>query len=105
MALACSSSQRTIPPHAPRTVFCVAVLGNGLVNGGIGLAAGVGLDVHMRRSEELPGPVDGEAFDLVHDLAAAVVALAGIALGVLVREQRPERLQDGRAGEVLRGNE
>ena len=45
--------------------------------------------------------VDGELLDLVHDLAAAVVALAGIALGVLVGERRAHRLDHRAAGEVL----
>ena len=47
------------------------------------------------------GALDGELLDLVHDLAAAVVALAGQALGVLVREHRADGLEHGRPGEVL----
>ena len=45
--------------------------------------------------------VDRELLDLVDDLAAAVVALAGIALGVLVRRHRADGLEDARPGEVL----
>ena len=42
--------------------------------------------------------------DHVDELAAAVVALAGIALGVLVGEDGPDRLQDRLGDEVLRGD-
>ena len=42
------------------------------------------------------------SLDLVDDLAAAVVALARVALGVLVRRHRADRLEHGRPGEVLR---
>ena len=47
------------------------------------------------------GALDRELLDLVDDLAAAVVALAGQALGVLVREHRADGLEHGRPGEVL----
>ena len=39
--------------------------------------------------------LDRELFDDVHELAAAVVALARIAFGVLVREDRAGGLEDG----------
>ena len=45
--------------------------------------------------------VDRELLDLVHDLAAAVVPLARIALGVLVGERRAHRLEHRAADEVL----
>src|SRR4029079_19235403 len=40
--------------------------------------------------------------DTIHDLAAAVVPPSGIPFGVLVREDRSGRLEDGLADEVLR---
>ncbi len=49
--------------------------------------------------------VDGEALGHVHELAAAVVALAGIALGVLVGEDAARRLQHGAADEVFRSDQ
>ena len=52
-----------------------------------------------------PRTVDRELLDLVDDLAAAVVAPAGIALGVLVRRHRPDRLEHRRPREVLRGDQ
>ena len=91
---------REVHPHHP-----VPDLADRLVDGGVGLAAGVRLHVHVGRPEELSRAVLGEGLDLVHDLAAAVVAPAGVSLGVLVGEQGPERLQDRRAGEVLARDE
>ena len=67
--------------------------------------AGVRLDVGVLGAEERLGAVAGEVLDLVDDLAAAVVALAGNALGVLVVEPRAERLEHRDRGEVLRGDE
>src|SRR5690606_27422383 len=46
-----------------------------------------------------------EVLGLVHELAPAVVALSGEALGVLVRERAAHRLQHGRRDEVLGGDE
>src|SRR4029077_3294289 len=57
------------------------------------------------RREELLEPVDGQLLDLINHLAPAVVPLPGIALGVLVGERRPHRVDDGAAGEVLAGDE
>src|SRR5579872_810822 len=65
----------------------------------------MGLDVRVLGPEELLGPVDRELLDLVDHLAAAVVAAARIALGVLVGGNRPDGLENGRPGEVLRGDE
>src|SRR5207244_4665382 len=46
-------------------------------------------------------PLDGKRFDSIDVLAAAVVALAWVALGVLVVKERAERLEHRRAGDVL----
>ena len=45
--------------------------------------------------------IDRQLLDLVHDLAAAVVALSRQALGVLVGERRAHRLEHRRRDEVL----
>jgi hypothetical protein len=52
----------------------------------VGLRAGVGLDVGEAGVEQLLHPVDRQLLGHVDELAAAVVALAGVALGVLVGE-------------------
>ena len=48
------------------------------------LGARMRLNVGVDGAEELLHAVDRDGLDLVDELAAAVVALAGIALGVLV---------------------
>ena len=75
------------------------------VHGDIGLGAGVGLDVGVLGAEELFRPLDGEGLDLVHVLASAVVARAGIALGVLVGQMAAHGLHDGGRHKVLRGDQ
>jgi hypothetical protein len=65
----------------------------------------VGLHVRVLGTEKLLRAVDRRLLDLVHDLAAAVVAPARVALGVLVRRHRPNRLEDRGPGEVLGGDQ
>jgi hypothetical protein len=67
----------------------------------VGLGARVRLDVGMVRPEQRLRPIDGQALDHVRELAAAVVPPAGIAFGVLVREDRSRRFKHGIADEVL----
>ena len=67
--------------------------------------AGVRLDVGMVGAEELFGAVAGQVLDDVGVLASAVVALAGIALGVLVGEDRAGGFKHGLADKVFRGDE
>ena len=63
------------------------------------------LHVGVLGAEDLLAAVDGELLDLVDDVAAAVVARARRALGVLVGEHRAGRLEHRAAGEVLAGDE
>jgi hypothetical protein len=60
----------------------------------------VGLDVDVVGAEEFLRAVDGEGLDGVHVLTAAVVALAGVALGVLVRHDASLGLHH-RLGDVV----
>ena len=83
----------------------VAGLEHGQVHGHVRLGAGVRLDVRVLGAEQLLRPIDRSLLDLVHDLAAAVVAAARVPLGVLVRRNRPDRLEHGRPGEVLGGDQ
>ena len=80
----------------------VAGLQQRVVDGGVGLRAGVRLDVGVLGAEQRLGAVDGELLDDVDVLAAAVVALARVALGVLVGEDGALRLEDRLRDEVLR---
>ena len=54
--------------------------------------------------KELFGAGSGEVFDDVGVLAAAVVALAGVAFGVFVGEYGACGFEDGAADEVFRGD-
>ena len=75
------------------------------VDGGVGLRTGMGLDVGVVGLEQLLGAVDGQLFGDVHELAAAVIALARIALGILVGQHRTLGFEHARAGVVFRGDQ
>ena len=87
---------REVHPHER-----VARLDEAEIDGHVGLRAGMGLHVRIRRAKELFHPVPREVLGHVHEFAAAVVPLAGVSLGVLVRQGRTERLEHGAAHEVL----
>ncbi len=69
------------------------------------LRAGMRLHVGRLGAEERLHPVEREPLGDVDALAAAVIALAGIALGVLVGEHRALRLEHGPAHVVLGGDQ
>ena len=75
------------------------------VGGLIGLRTGVGLHVGVLGVEELFGAVAGEVLDDVGEFAAAVVALAGVAFGVLVGEDAAGGFEDGFGGEIFAGDQ
>ena len=79
----------------------VAGLQDREVDGHVRLRPGVRLDVRVLGAEERLRAVDRELLDLVDDLAAAVVAAARIALGVLVRRHAADGLEHRRPREVL----
>src|SRR5690606_7829541 len=80
----------------------IAVVEQGEVGGHVRLRPRVGLYVGVLGVEKLLGAGDGQVFYEVHILAAAVVALAGIAFGVFVGEIRASSLEDGFAGVIFR---
>src|SRR5262249_56793370 len=71
------------------------------VDGHVRLRARVRLDVGVLRGEERLRPVDRELLDLVDELTAAVIALPGIALGVLVGQDGSLRFAYGARNPVL----
>ena len=94
------------PPWSRRMARTVSPgLEQGLVDGQVGGGPGVGLHVGVLGAEQGLGPLAGQVLDLVDDLVPAVVPAARIALGVLVGEHRAGGGQDGRRGEVLRGDQ
>src|SRR2546427_601775 len=57
------------------------------------------------RSKSMIRAIEGRLLDDVGPFAAAVITLAGIALGVLVRKHRAHRFEYGFADEVLAGDQ
>ena len=85
-----------------------ALVSTGLQLGGAligGIGAGMGLDVGVLCTEQLAGALDGDVLHLIHIGTAAVVALAGQALGVLVGEDAAHSGHDGGRDDVLAGDE
>ena len=80
----------------------VALLEGRHVDGHVGLRARVRLDVGVLGREEGLRAVDREPLDLVDELASSVVALARVALGVLVGQDRALRFAHGPGDPVLR---
>ena len=76
-----------------------------LENGEIRLRAGMRLHIGVACMKQFFSAVDRQLFGHIHMLAAAVVALAGVTLGVLVGEHRTLRHQHARAGVIFRGNQ
>lgn len=92
---------RQIEPHDP-----IVGLEHGRVRREVGRAARVGLHIDAPpggvQSVCLEGAAAAEVLDLVDVLVAAIVAVAGHALGVLVGEGAAQGLDHREGGEVLR---
>ncbi len=80
---------------------CSSAEEHGLVH----LAAGVRLHVGEVAAEELLGALDRQFLGDVDELAAAIVALARIALGILVGHDRALRFEHGAGDDVFRGDQ
>lgn len=82
----------------------VARLDERLVDGCIGLCAGVGLHVDVFGTEQALGAFAGDGFDLVDLLAAAVVAASRIAFGILVSQHGALSLKHCTRHEIFGGD-
>ena len=80
----------------------VAGLKQGEEDRQVGVGAGVGLDVGKVAAEQLAGPLAGQLLGDVHGVAAAVIPLAGIALGVFIGQAGALRQHHRLADDVLR---
>ena len=69
------------------------------------LAAGIGLHIGEIAGKQLLGALDRQFLGDVDEFAAAIVALARIALGILVGHDRALRLKHGPRNDVLRGDQ
>ena len=83
----------------------IAWFGQREVGSHVRLAAGVGLHVDVVAAEQLLGALDGKVFGDVDEFAAAVVPLARITFGVLMRENASLRFPNGGRDEVFGGDE
>ena len=83
----------------------VARLQHGGIGFHVGLRSGMRLHVGVLRAKQLLGAVARQVLDDVGKLAAAVVALARISLGIFVREHRAGGFEHGLADEVLGGDQ
>ncbi len=83
----------------------VAGLDDGCVRRHVRGRAGVRLHVGVLGAEQLLGAVARQVLDHIGELASPVIALAGIAFGILVGEDRARRLQHGFAHKVFRGDQ
>ena len=71
----------------------------------VGLGARMGLHVSVVAIEQGLDPLDGQPLGHIDVFAAAVIALAGVAFGVLVGEHRALGFHHQRAGIVFRGDQ
>ena len=102
-----------VDPHAVREVPAVGQrqakdgvtrFDQRLHGSGVGLCARVRLDIGEAGAEQRLDPLDGQLFDDVDELAAAVVPTSRIALRVLVRQHAALGFHGGDGGEVLAGD-
>ncbi len=83
----------------------VAGLDQRLEDALVGLGTGVRLDVSEGAVEKLLRPVNCQVLGHVDELAAAVVALARVAFGILVGHHRALRLHHGAGDDVFAGDQ
>src|SRR5213594_3271702 len=83
----------------------VSVLNRSKIDRHVCLRATVWLHVSMIGFEKFFGAIDRGLFDDVGPFATAVITFAGIAFGILVREDGAHSLQHGFADTVLAGDQ
>jgi hypothetical protein len=83
----------------------IAQLQQGKIHGKVCLCAGMGLDVGVLCPKQLAGAPDGNVLYLVHIDAAAVVALAGQTLGVLIGQDAAHSRHHSGRNDVLAGDQ
>ena len=83
----------------------IAQFQQGKIHGKVSLCAGMGLHVGVFCPKQLAGAPDGNVLHLVHIDAAAVVALAGQTLGVLVGQHAAHGCHHGGRNDVLAGDQ
>ena len=69
------------------------------------LRPGIRLHIGKPTAKQAAGTLDCERFGDVDELASAIIAPSGIALGVFVGHHRALRLENGAGDDILRGDE
>ena len=80
----------------------IAVLKRRHQHSHVRLSSGMRLNIRVLSSEHLFRPVDRGLFDNICEFASAVITLARITFGILVRKNRAHRLQHGFGNKILR---
>ena len=75
------------------------------IDGQVGLCAGVGLHVCILGTKQLAGTVNGNLLDLIHKLAAAVIAVTGITLGIFVGQYAAHSGHNGGGNNIFAGDQ
>ena len=75
------------------------------INGHVRLCAGMRLDIGTFCAEQLLGALNGNLFNDIDILAAAIIALARIALRIFVGQYTAHGSHHGRGNEVFGGNQ
>ena len=83
----------------------VAQFQQGKIDRKVGLCAGMGLHVGVFCPKQSAGAVNGDLLNLVHKLAAAVIAVTGIALCVFVGQHAAHRRHNSGGNDVFTGNQ
>ena len=83
----------------------IARLGQRQEHALIGLRAGMRLHIGETAAEQALGAVDGQIFGDVDILAAAVIALARIAFGIFIGEDRARRFENGAGDDIFGGDQ
>ncbi|MNV59091.1 hypothetical protein D3C71_1514930 [compost metagenome] len=83
----------------------IARIEGGQIHGHIRLRAGMRLHIDVVCSEQLLRTVAGKILNDVDILTAAVVALAGIAFGIFIREDGAHSFHNGFTDDILRSDQ
>ena len=75
------------------------------LNSHIGLCTGVGLHIGKFCTKQLLGALDTQAFQFIHEVAAAIVALAGQALSIFIGQNGTHSGDHRRGCKVLGSNQ
>ena len=95
-----------VPPMAEvEAEHDVAGIAQRVQHGGVGVRTRVRLDIGVIRTEKSLGALDGKTLDLVDPFARVVVAVPGIAVRVLRRQDRPLRLEHRPRRHALGGDQ